>query len=470
MRQRLKFVIFVLKRRLKLGFAISRGAGFSGIYGFSELDRNWMELDKQSAEHQATILLVDDESINLSIFGQFLTPHYQVLVATNGERALQLAGGRPKPDLILLDVMMPGMDGYQVIGHLKADPNTLDIPVIFVTALNSNLEEERGLLLGAVDYIYKPCHLSILLARIKIQLELKNARDWLKDQNVYLETEVQRRYLENQAVHLQLLQSEKLAAIGQLAAGIAHEINNPIGFVNSNLNTLSGYLRDIFCVLDAWGAALNENPISIETQQNLRELKQAKLLDYLRGDIPELIAESREGLSRVRDIIQDLKDFAHVDKNDWELGDLHKGLDSTLNIISNELKYHCTVHKEYGEIPQISCILSQLNQVFMNLLINAAHAIETKGDIHIRTGCTEQEVWVEISDNGKGIAPENLSRLFEPFFTTKPVGKGTGLGLSISQNIVRKHGGRIEVTSELGQGSRFRVWLPIQPSKSRGPE
>jgi signal transduction histidine kinase len=384
-------------------------------------------------------------------------------VATSGQRALQLAGGAPKPDLILLDVMMPDMDGYQVIGQLKADPNTSDIPVIFVTALTSDLEEEKGLSLGAVDYIYKPCHLSILSARIKTQLELKNARDWLKDQNAYLETEVQRRHLENQAVHMQLLQSEKLAAIGQLAAGIAHEINNPIGFVNSNLNTLNGYLRDVFCVMDACDAALDEKLLPVKTLQNLRELKQAKQLDYLRSDIPELIAESRDGLSRVRDIIQDLKDFAHADKNDWELGDLHKGLDSTLNIIANELKYHCTVTKQYGEIPPIYCLPSQLNQVFMNLLINAAQAIETKGDIHILTGCAGQDVWVEISDSGKGIALENLPRLFEPFFTTKPVGKGTGLGLSISQNIVRKHGGRIEVVSQLGVGSRFRIWLPIRP-------
>lgn len=422
-----------------------------------------MEPDKQSTQRQATILLVDDESINLSVFGQLLAPYYQVLVATSGQRALQLAGGAPKPDLILLDVMMPDMDGYQVIGQLKADPNTSDIPVIFVTALSSDLEEEKGLSLGAVDYIYKPCHLSILSARIKTQLELKNARDWLKDQNAYLETEVQRRHLENQAVHMQLLQSEKLAAIGQLAAGIAHEINNPIGFVNSNLNTLNGYLRDVFCVMDACDAALDEKLLPVKTLQNLRELKQAKQLDYLRSDIPELIAESRDGLSRVRDIIQDLKDFAHADKNDWELGDLHKGLDSTLNIIANELKYHCTVTKQYGEIPPIYCLPSQLNQVFMNLLINAAQAIETKGDIQIRTGCAGQDVWVEISDSGKGIALENLPRLFEPFFTTKPVGKGTGLGLSISQNIVRKHGGRIEVVSQLGVGSRFRIWLPIRP-------
>ncbi|WKJ91135.1 response regulator [Methylomonas montana] len=424
----------------------------------------------QSGEHAATILLVDDESINLSVLGQFLTSHYRVLVATGGQRALQLAHAAPRPDLILLDVMMPDMDGYQVITRLKDEPSTRDIPVIFVSVLSSDREEERGLSLGAVDYIYKPCHLSILLARIRTHLELKNARDRLKDHNSFLEAEVKRRHQEIQQVHLQLLQSEKLAAIGQLAAGIAHEINNPIGFVNSNLNTLDGYLRDVFSVLDACCATLAASPVTIEAASQLQELKQQKQLSYLRNDIPELIAESRDGLTRVRDIVQGLKDFAHIDSDDWELGDLHKGLDSTLNIIGNELKYHCTVHKYYGDIPQIYCRPSQLNQVFMNLLVNAAQAIETKGDIDIRTGCDDRAVWVDISDNGNGIAPENLTRLFEPFFTTKPVGKGTGLGLSISQNIVRKHGGRIEVDSELGRGSRFRVWLPIHQELSNREE
>jgi signal transduction histidine kinase len=420
-----------------------------------------MDSNSQSDEYKATILLVDDDSINLSVFGQFLTSYYEVLIATSGPRALQLANGATKPDLILLDVMMPGMDGYEVLNQLKANPDTREIPVIFVTALNSDVEEERGLKLGAVDYIYKPCHLSILLARIRAQLELKSARDWLKNQNAFLEAEVERRHRENEQVHLQLLQSEKLAAIGQLAAGIAHEINNPIGFVNSNLNTLNTYLLDVFTVLDAYHALVADSPIAPEALQTLLDLKQRKDIDYLRNDIPQLIAESREGLLRVRDIIQDLKNFSHTDSNDWELADLHKGLDSTLNIIHNELKYHCKVHKEYGELPEIYCLPSQLNQVFMNLLINAAHAIETKGDITLRTGHNDKEVWVEIGDNGKGIAPENLTRLFEPFFTTKPVGKGTGLGLSISQNIVRKHGGRIEVNSNVGQGSTFRVWLPI---------
>jgi len=421
-----------------------------------------MESDKQLAPSTATILLVDDDCTNLSVFGQYLAPFFELVIATSGQRALQLANGAPKPDLILLDIMMPRMDGYAVLTHLKANPNTQDTPVIFVTALNSDVEEERGLQLGAVDYIYKPCHLSILLARIRTQLELKKARDWLKNQNAFLEAEVERRNVENQQVHLQLLQSEKLAAIGQLAAGIAHEINNPIGFVTSNLNTINTYLLDVFAVLDACETWLADHSIAPDALQKLLALEQQKDIDYLRGDIPQLIAESREGLLRVSNIVQDLKDFAHTGSNDWELADLHKGIDSTLNIICNELKNHCTIRKEYGDIPDIVCLPSQLNQVFMNLLLNAVQAIETQGDITIRTGRSDREAWVEISDNGRGIAPEHLTRLFEPFFTTKAVGKGTGLGLSISQNIVRKHGGRIEVNSNIGQGATFRVWLPIQ--------
>ncbi|MDD1620791.1 MAG: ATP-binding protein [Methylococcaceae bacterium] len=238
-----------------------------------------------------------------------------------------------------------------------------------------------------------------------------------------------------------------------------------MGFVNSNLNTLSGYIRDIFSLLNGYDNLIANEPIAPETLEKIRALKIQKDLDYLRTDAPQLIAESLDGLARVRSIIQDLKNFSRVDSNNWELTDLHKSLDSTLNMVWNELKYHCTVHKEYGDIPAIYCLPSQLHQVFMNLLINAAQAIKGKGDITVRTGRLADEVWVEIADSGSGISPEHINRLFEPFFTTKPVGKGTGLGLSISQNIVEKHHGRIEVKSEIDKGTTFRICLPIEHSE-----
>jgi PAS domain S-box-containing protein len=258
----------------------------------------------------------------------------------------------------------------------------------------------------------------------------------------------------------QLLQSEKMASIGQLAAGVAHEINNPIGFINSNLGTLEIYLRDVFEIATACeqAACRASNP---DDFRGIQALKQEKDFDFIRTDIYQLLSESKDGLARVKKIVQDLKDFSRAGEATLQWADLHQGIDSTLNIIWNELKYKCTVKKEYGDLPEIWCIPAQLNQVFMNLLMNAAHAIPEQGEINIRTGRQGEEVFVAISDTGKGIPPENLNRIFDPFFTTKPVGQGTGLGLSLAYSIVKKHQGRIEVRSTVGQGTTFTVWLPL---------
>ncbi|MBK7463524.1 MAG: PAS domain S-box protein [Betaproteobacteria bacterium] len=256
----------------------------------------------------------------------------------------------------------------------------------------------------------------------------------------------------------QLLQSEKMASIGQLAAGVAHEINNPVGFVNSNLGTLQNYTHKMLRLLAAYEQT--EESLVDDVRQEIRRLKAEIDVEFLREDIGSLLSESLDGLQRVKQIVRDLKDFSHVDKAAREWANLETGLDSTLNVVWNELKYKAKVVKEYGDTPKIECMPSQLNQVFMNLLINAAHAIEEHGQINIRTGHDAHNVWLEVEDTGKGIAPEHIGRIFEPFFTTKPIGKGTGLGLSLSYGIVNKHGGRIEVTSEVGKGSMFRVLLP----------
>lgn len=251
----------------------------------------------------------------------------------------------------------------------------------------------------------------------------------------------------------QLLRSEGLAAIGQLAAGVAHEINNPIGFVFSNLKTLSGYVHDLLKIVDAVEG--------MDSLDELRQLKRQLEYDYIRSDVEALINESEDGIDRVKRIISALKDFSHIDEEEFRPADLRRGLDATLNVVNNELKYKAEVIKEYGELPEVECILSQINQVVMNLLINAAHSIEKFGRITLRTGTEQDQVWIEVEDTGTGIEAGLLNRIFEPFFTTKPVGKGTGLGLALSYNIVQKHNGRIEVFSEVGEGSRFRVYLPI---------
>ncbi len=265
-----------------------------------------------------------------------------------------------------------------------------------------------------------------------------------------------------EGIHSQLLQSEKMASIGQLAAGIAHEINNPIGYVYSNLGTLEKYVQDTFHMIERYEqaeAGISDPQILSQLQADKKKLD----LEFLKADLRALMGESKEGIVRVKAIVQNLKDFSHAGTTDeWHYADLHAGLDSTLLIVHNEIKYKAEVVKTYGAIPDVECLLSQLNQVFMNLLVNAAHAIQERGIITVRTGRKEEEVWVEITDTGQGIPPENLQKIFDPFFTTKPVGKGTGLGLSVSYGIVQKHHGRMEVQSEVGKGSAFRVWLPVK--------
>ncbi len=271
-----------------------------------------------------------------------------------------------------------------------------------------------------------------------------------------------------------LLQSEKLASIGQLAAGVAHEINNPVGFIASNLNTLKKYVADLLEIIDTYSQAdeaLKQHPKLADV---ILQSKTKTDFTYLAEDISDLLGESQEGVERVKKIVQDLKTFSRSDSADMEQCDIHAGIDSTLNVAWSELKYKTKVVKEYGELPLVNCTLSKINQVLMNLLINAAQAVVEQGVITLRTGQSDDRVWIEVEDTGKGIAPDSLNRIFEPFYTTKPPGKGTGLGLSLSYGIIQDHGGDIEVESEVGRGTCFRIWLPIagpaDPSEAQASE
>ena len=259
----------------------------------------------------------------------------------------------------------------------------------------------------------------------------------------------------------QLLQSEKMAAIGQLAAGVAHEINNPVGFIFSNLQTLQEYLQKMGKYIDLLGKIIDKVP-----QNTLHAMKadyvQRNQLEMVLSDCPELVAESLEGADRVMAIVKSLKEFSHVDSTDWQEADITQGIESTLRILSNELKYKAEVVRHYApNLPHIYCQPMQLNQVFMNLLVNAAQAIETFGKIEVSVREVDNALEIKVQDSGSGIAPEHLKRIFEPFFTTKPVGKGTGLGLSLSYSIIHRHQGQIKVTSELGKGTCFTLHLPL---------
>jgi two-component system NtrC family sensor kinase len=266
----------------------------------------------------------------------------------------------------------------------------------------------------------------------------------------------------------QLIQAEKLASLGQMAAGLAHEINNPVSYVASNLRALEGYalavsplLRMLREIVEVPGTG--PRTLTAEQLGRMRLLWKQGDLDELLSDMPELIHESLTGTRRIKDIAHSLRAFAREDDGQPQTVDVNEELESTLRMVWNELKYKCEVKRDFGQVPQITGFPTQLVQVFTNLLLNASHAIETRGEIHIRTRLEDEEVVVEISDTGKGMTPETLSKLFTPFFTTKPRGQGTGLGLSISRDIVTRHGGRIAVRSELGRGSTFTLYLPTTP-------
>jgi signal transduction histidine kinase len=408
-----------------------------------------------------TILVVDDQPVNIAVLRGMLQTRYRVREAENGEAALRAAMQEPLPDLVLLDIQMPQMDGFEVLQQLRNNPLTQDIPVIFVTASGSQEDELLGFELGAADYIHKPVNGIIAISRIRTQLQAKVARDMLRKHNQRLEQRVEEDVKALEQAELQLIQSEKMAAMGQLVAGVAHEINNPVGFVGSNLVTLEKYLANIFALLNGYEQARAGGEAASAA---LDKLCQDVDVKFLHNDIAALLHESKEGISRVRKIVLDMKDFARTGDVAWQWSDLHRGIDSTLNIVWNELKYKCTVTKRYGDLPQIKCLPSQLNQVFMNLLVNAAQAIETRGEIIITTERVgDDAVRISFCDTGAGIPPDILAHIFDPFFTTKPVGKGTGLGLSISKGIIERHQGKIEVSSEAGKGTTFVITLPLAP-------
>lgn len=261
---------------------------------------------------------------------------------------------------------------------------------------------------------------------------------------------------------LKLVQSEKMASIGQLAAGVAHEINNPIGFVKSNFSTMATYVDDLLSIVRAYDRVQSQmGPALAPAFDAVNARKRAADHDFLVTDLKQLIHESRDGVERISKIVHDLKDFSRAGNNDWQWTDLHQGLESTLGMAWNELKYKAEVTREFGELPAVYCLSSQINQVVLNLLVNAAHAIPQRGKIIVRTGTDGATVWIEVQDNGCGMSAQQLTHMFEPFYTTKPVGQGTGLGLSIAWSIINRHHGKITVASQPNQGSTFKIVLPV---------
>jgi signal transduction histidine kinase len=351
---------------------------------------------------------------------------------------------------------------YDIIPRLKSiSKNLLDFLVNWLRRhiLNTDKLMALGLHRGAEE----------TLARINVQLEqqVKERTQALTAANKILAFEKNQQTLLNQQLQetqAHLVQSEKMASIGVLVTGVAHEINNPLGYIYSNLHSLQHYIETLTQITELAQCLAKQLPQDNCDVQAFRQIELAIDLDSLIIDAAELVKESLEGATRAKRIVQDLRDFSHVDAQELMLFDLEAGMNATLNIVNNEIKYKAKVVKQYGGLKPFECVGSQINQVFMNLLVNAAQAIQDSGLITIRTGYQNSEwLWVEIEDNGIGMSEDIQARIFDPFFTTKPVGQGTGLGLSLSYKIIQDHHGLIEVESVPGRGSRFRIILPVHP-------
>ncbi len=428
---------------------------------------------------KGTILIVDDNSANLGVLSDALSQEgFEVRVAKSGKMALERVK-YAQPDLILLDVMMPEIDGFETCRRLQANPETKQIPIIFMTALSDTANKVEGFQLGAVDYITKPFQQEEVLARVKLHLKLHTLADKLEEKNTLLEqkvVEVSQAYDNLQQMQIKLIQSEKMSGLGQTAAGIAHEINNPINFISGNLGYAQDYAQNLLKLIHLYQEDY-PNPTP-RIQAAMKEIE----LEFVEEDFIKVLNSINLGTQRIQEIVKSMGIFSRGDEADVKAVNIHEGIDSTLTILHHRLKAkpehpEIEVVKKYGQLPPVECHPGQINQVFMNILSNAIDALdesnqqrsfaEIKQHPNRIQICTEviDENWVaiHISDNGGGVCETIEAKLFDPFFTTKPIGKGTGLGLSISyQVIVEKHGGRLYCQPVLEKGIEFVIEIPIQ--------
>ncbi len=370
---------------------------------------------------------------------------------------------------------------HSLTGYALAKRATVVLNQLEIEKLS---KEEKIEVIGSIpkQWLFLPFHGEGIQGGIVVQSYAKEDSYSFNDMSIlayvtmhvghFLSAHKARTQIEDQLAKLkaaqnQLVHSEKMASVGQLAAGVAHEMNNPLGYVNSNLNSLKEYVSDFSAFakdvnsLTSQFKGDEEQVLIAEIQQQIAAINKQHDVEFIIEDTSEIINECLFGMDKVKKIIQSLKNFSHAGEDKRELTDINACIKEAIIIVWNELKYHCELDTHYGEIPPTYCFPNQLNQIFMNLLINAGHAIKEKGIIRVDTKCDEKMIYISIADNGSGIDEEHLSQLFNPFFTTKPVGQGTGLGLSISYGIMENHGGKIEVESTIGEGTCFTIHLPI---------
>ncbi|MBW4614795.1 MAG: response regulator [Desmonostoc vinosum HA7617-LM4] len=412
------------------------------------------------------ILIIDDSPTNLLVLSQILQgADLSIRIEIDGETALkQLEQDSDHPELIILDVHMPGIDGFETCRRLKTNPQTWDIPVIFMTAATDIASKVKGLSLGAVDYVTKPFAEEEILARVRTQLQMRQLNKTLQQWNEQLEQRVAERTAQLQTTHMQLMQQEKFAAIGQLVAGVAHEINNPITCIVSNIMPAYEHIAGLTEVISLYH---QHYPVPIPQIQQVLEDRD---IEFALQDLPKILNSMKLSAERIKEISASLRNFSRSDLSSKIFVNLHDGLDSTLLILGHRLKAsgdrpEIEVSKNYGKLPEIACYPGLMNQVFMNILANAIDAVEDVPNPTIRISTQMADsatILILIADNGVGMSKEIKHRLFEPLFTTKVLGKGTGLGLSIARQIIEeKHDGKLSVVSELGKGTEFILSLPV---------
>lgn len=414
--------------------------------------------DSDSADNR--ILIVDDEEALRTLFVTVLGDRYDCVPAADAQEALELLRTQQFA-LVITDVQMPGMSGVDLLRKIVSDYP--DVATIIVSGIDRSQRVIDALRLGALDYLIKPCDIEVLQLSVERALE---RRTLFRDGRRYKQElerrneELARQKAELVRLQAQLVHSETMASLGQLAAGVAHELNNPVGFIYSNAESLSGYTSDLDRLLRAYDEALPP-----ELASRVDSIKREIHFDRLLPDLGSIVADCRDGAQRIREIVLNLRTFSRLDEAELKRVDIHAGLDATIRLLSQYFSSgRITLTREYGALPLVECFAAQLNQVWMNVLTNAAQAIgSAPGEVRITTRMENEAVCVEISDTGTGVSAEVLKRIFDPFVTTKPVGEGTGLGLSISYGIVERHGGQISAKSTVGKGTTFTTLIPLDP-------
>jgi len=389
-------------------------------------------------EKKYSVLLVDDEKDILDSLYDTFIDKYQVHRANNAAEALDILKEN-QVDLVISDQRMPETTGVELFAQI--DDKYPNMGKVLLTGYSELQAVVEAINKGSVDkYITKPWDEGEIT---HIVLEVLNAR---------LKQSIE----ERKKIESKLVQSAKMASLGELVAGIAHELNNPLGFIHANLGNLKKFSKKIIDLIESYDKLDIPGGIREEIEKRKEEIN----YEYLRSRMTEMIERSSVGAGRMKKIIQDLKSFSRLDATDFAEADINGAIETTLNIMHNEYKNRIEIKKELGNLPLVDCYIAKLNQVFMNLLVNACHAIEGKGEIKIKTGTQNGSVQIEISDTGGGIPEDMVEKIFDPFFTTKPVGKGTGLGLSISYGIIKQHKGEIDVKSRPGEGTAFTIKIP----------